>query len=65
MIMPKSAKNRNPENWGSPTEPQSVPVVAGTPQTALDDVIIFPFNDIERTISLLDRHAERAGMRVD
>jgi glutamate-1-semialdehyde 2,1-aminomutase len=43
-----------------------VPVAAGTPQTALDDVIIFPFNDIERTISLLDRHAsELACVLID
>ena len=60
------SQKSQPENWGSPTEPKSVPVVAGTPQTALDDVIIFPFNDIERTISLLDRHAsELACVLID
>ena len=47
-----------PENWGGPSNPVSVPVVEGTSQSALDDVVIFPFNDIERTIEILDRHAE-------
>jgi glutamate-1-semialdehyde 2,1-aminomutase len=60
------SQKSKPENWGSPTEPQSVPVAAGTPQTALDDVIIFPFNDIERTIAILDRHAdELACVMID
>jgi glutamate-1-semialdehyde 2,1-aminomutase len=60
------SQKSKPENWGSPTEPQSVPVVAGTPKAALDDVIIFPFNDIERTIAILDRHAdELACVMID
>lgn len=46
-----------PENWGEASRPQSVPVAEGTPQSALDDVIIFPFNNIDRTLTLLDRNA--------
>ena len=52
------SQKSNPKNWGSETSPQSVPVVEGTPQAALDDVIVFPFNNIERTLELLDRHAD-------
>jgi glutamate-1-semialdehyde 2,1-aminomutase len=50
------SQKSKPENWGSETQPQSVPVVEGTPQAALDDVVIIPFNDIERTLEILDQH---------
>ncbi len=48
----------DPVRWGSIDQPNSVPLAKGTPQGVLDDVIIFPYNDIERTLSILDRHAE-------
>lgn len=51
------SQTANPENWGELDKPNSVPLVHGTPQGVLDDVIIFPFNDVERTIKLLDEHA--------
>lgn len=44
-----------PANWGSPDEPNRVPLVKGTPQSVMDEVVVFPFNDIDRTIALLDR----------
>lgn len=47
----------NPGNWGDIDSPNKVPLVSGTPQGVLDDVIVFPFNDIERTIALLNKHA--------
>jgi len=52
------SQKSKPENWGSETSPTSVPVVEGTPQRALDDVIIIPFNDIDRTIDLLNQHKD-------
>ena len=52
------SQKSKPENWGSETSPASVPVVQGTPQRALDDVIIVPFNDIDRTIDLLNQHKD-------
>ena len=52
------SQKSKPENWGSETNPASVPVVEGTPQRALDDVIIIPFNDIDRTIDLLNQHKD-------
>ncbi|MBT3755063.1 MAG: aspartate aminotransferase family protein [Candidatus Cloacimonetes bacterium] len=51
------SQTANPTNWGGINKPNSVPLANGTPQSVLDDVIIFPFNDIERTISILDEHA--------
>lgn len=46
-----------PENWGDQKAPKSVPVAQGTPQGALDDVVVVPFNDIERTLHLLDANS--------
>lgn len=48
----------NPTNWGDINSPNKVPLVSGTPQRVLDDVVIFPFNDTERTLALLDQHAD-------
>jgi len=47
-----------PENWGSIDEPNSVPVAHGTPESALNDVVIVPFNDVERALSRLNEHAD-------
>lgn len=46
----------SPENWGDIDRPNSVGYVKGTPQGVLDDVVIYPFNDTERTISILNRY---------
>lgn len=45
----------SPANWGSVDEPNRVPLVKGTPQSVMDEVVVFPYNDINRTIALLDR----------
>tara|TARA_Y100001968_G_scaffold327428_1_gene372475 strand:- start:716 stop:1777 length:1062 start_codon:yes stop_codon:yes gene_type:complete len=47
----------NPSNWGDINNPKSTSVVQGTPKNVLNDVIIFPYNDIERTINILENHA--------
>ena len=52
------SQTANPSNWGDVNKPNSVPLANGTPQGVLNDVIIFPYNDIERTISILDQHAD-------
>lgn len=60
------SQKSKPENWGDEANPQSVPVVEGTPQRALDDVVIIPFNNIDRAISILNRHAdELAAVLID
>lgn len=46
-----------PESWGSIDEPNRVPLVHGTPESAVNDVVVIPFNDIDRSIALLDRCA--------
>lgn len=49
----------NPSNWGDIDEPNSVPLAYGTPQGVLENMIVFPFNDIERTIAILNRQAHQ------
>lgn len=53
------SQTANPSNWGGLDEPNAVPLVQGTPQGVIDDVVIFPYNDIERTLNILDQHAEQ------
>ncbi|MFK5980655.1 MAG: aspartate aminotransferase family protein [Rhizobiaceae bacterium] len=60
------SQTANPSNWGSKMAPASVPVARGTPQSALDDVIIIPYNDPERAIEILNAHKdELAGVLLD
>lgn len=47
-----------PDRWGHIDRPESVPLVRGTPRSALDDVVILPFNDVERAITRLNEHAD-------
>ena len=53
------SQTANPSNWGDIDSPNSVPLVAGTPHGVRSDVVIFPFNDIERTLAILDRNADQ------
>lgn len=56
----------NPTNWGDIDQPNSVPLAHGTPQGVLDDMVVFPYNDIERTISILNRQAGKiAAVIID
>ncbi len=60
------SQNSKPANWGEISNPSRNPVVEGTPQNVLDDVIVFPFNDAERTLDILDRHrGELACVLID
>jgi glutamate-1-semialdehyde 2,1-aminomutase len=53
------SQTANPSNWGHEHEPASVAVSHGTPQSALDDVVIIPFNDPERAVAILDKYADQ------
>ena len=53
------SQTASPEEWGDVNKPNSVPLAKGTPQGVLNDVIIFPYNDIERTLAILDRQADQ------
>ena len=56
----------NPDTWGSLERPNSVPLAHGTPDSALNDVLILPFNDIERSLAILDAYADDiAGVLLD
>ncbi len=52
------SQTAQPSNWGDARQPRSVPVVQGTPTSALDEVIVIPFNNPEVALALLDRHAD-------
>jgi glutamate-1-semialdehyde 2,1-aminomutase len=52
------SQTSTPKNWGRAHHPASVPVAFGTPASALDDVVIIPFNDLDLATSILDDHAE-------
>ncbi|MBA4147768.1 MAG: aspartate aminotransferase family protein [Verrucomicrobia bacterium] len=60
------SQTAQPSNWGEAAHPRSVPVAHGTPQAALDDVIIIPFNDCEAALAILEEHAnELACVLID
>jgi len=60
------SQTANPSNWGNVDKPNSIPVAVGTPIKALEDVVIIPFNDVERAINILDQHKhEIACVLVD
>jgi glutamate-1-semialdehyde 2,1-aminomutase len=60
------SQTAKPANWGDLEKPVSVPVAHGTPASALEDVVVIPFNDVERAIAILDQHAdELACVLVD
>lgn len=52
------SQTANPTNWGSIDKPNSVQVANRTPQSVLDDVVVFPYNDIKRTLAILDQEAD-------
>lgn len=60
------SQTAGPETWGKQSSPHSVPVANGTPEGALDDVIVIPYNDIEATLTLLAQYKnEIAGILID
>jgi glutamate-1-semialdehyde 2,1-aminomutase len=60
------SQTSKPANWGDVSNPHSNAVVEGTPQGVLDDVVVFPFNDVQRTLDILERHrSELACVLID
>lgn len=53
----ETSQTAKPDTWGPADHPASTPVSRGTPQRALDDVVVIPFNDPERACEILDAHA--------
>jgi len=50
----EASQTAQPSSWGSVDRPVSSPVAHGTPRSALSDVVIMPFNDVERSLAILD-----------
>ncbi|MBI1293168.1 aminotransferase class III-fold pyridoxal phosphate-dependent enzyme [bacterium] len=50
------SQTANPANWGEIEHPRSVPVTAGTPTSALEEVVVLPFNDVSRALAILDEY---------
>ncbi len=60
------SQTAQPANWGEAKQPRSIAVAQGTPRSALDEVIVIPFNNPEVALAILDRHAgELACVLVD
>jgi len=53
------SQTSNPSNWGDVGNPNSVNLAHGTPKGVLDNVIVFPYNDIEKTIAILEKQADQ------
>lgn len=54
----------SPETWGDADKPAGVPLVSGTPASAIDDVVVFPYNNAEKAIELLEQHADKLACVV-
>jgi len=52
------SQTANPSNWGNVDKPSSIPVAVGTPEKALEDVVIIPFNDVDRALNILNQHKD-------
>ncbi|AZO54354.1 aspartate aminotransferase family protein [Mesorhizobium sp. M8A.F.Ca.ET.208.01.1.1] len=60
------SQTARPSNWGSLESPTSVPVSRGTPESALSEVVVIPFNELDRAIAILDLHkADLAAIVID
>jgi glutamate-1-semialdehyde 2,1-aminomutase len=60
------SQTSRPENWGDANKPSSVPVAHGTPAAALNDVVVIPFEDVDTSLAILDKHSdELACVLVD
>ena len=55
------SQTAKPANWGDKDAPNAVPVAVGTPEGALDDVIIIPYNDPDNALKILDQHKHEIG----
>jgi glutamate-1-semialdehyde 2,1-aminomutase len=52
------SQTAKPDNWGDIHNPTRVPVAHGTPESALQDVIVIPYNKPEYALEILTRHRD-------
>ncbi|MUT27195.1 MULTISPECIES: aspartate aminotransferase family protein [Mesorhizobium] len=55
----EASQTAKPDSWGQADRPSSVAVSRGTPQRVLDDVVVIPFNDVQRGLKILDEHRDQ------
>lgn len=53
-----------PQTWGPAERPAAPPFGRGTPQSLLDEAVIFPFNDTQATLAILEEQADRLAAVV-
>lgn len=54
----------SPDSWGDADRPSNVPLVSGTPESTMSDVVVFPYNNIEKALALLDKNADKLACVV-
>jgi glutamate-1-semialdehyde 2,1-aminomutase len=55
-----------PDTWGPAERPAAPPFGRGTPQSLLDQAVIFPFNDLAATLAIMESEAdELAAVVID
>ena len=60
------SQTAKPDTWGSVDHPSSTAVSYGTPASALADVVVIPFNDVEHALAILNEHkGELACVLID
>ena len=52
-----------PATWGN-SDPKSVPYVAGTPKSVLEDVVVIPYNKPDEAEAILRKHARELACIV-
>ncbi len=59
------SEDSSADNWGD-SDPASVPYYRGTPQSVLDEVVVLPLNDLNRSRAILNANArELACVLID
>lgn len=51
------SQTAQPATWGPADAPASVPVAHGTPASVMQEVVVIPFNDVDRALAILDGQA--------
>ena len=54
----------SPQSWGAPEEPAKVPYTVGLPEKVMEDVVVLPYNDVDASRTLIERHADRLATIV-
>ena len=62
----EASRAPTPANWGDRNAPTPVPYTKGTPPSIMQDMVVFPYNDVAVARSVLERHhSELAAIIVE